>query len=172
MRVLTIGHGTRSINELVQCLLAAGAQTVVDVRRYPGSRRNPQFNQEALRTSLGQVEIDYRHALELGGRLRDEPGAERFDCIREPAFRSYLARIGTVGWQRALREELARPAPCFLCAETLWWRCHRRLIADLLAARGDDVLHLIRPGETRSHRFGDDVVARDGRLYVCRQLVA
>jgi uncharacterized protein (DUF488 family) len=172
VRVLTIGHGTRPIEELLDCLLAAGAETVVDVRRYPGSRRNPQFNQEALSESLREAGIDYRHAHELGGRLRDEPGAERFPCIREAAFRSYLARMGTPLWQRTLNEEIGRPAPCLLCAETLWWRCHRRLIGDLLAARGHSVLHLVRPGETRVHRHGAEAVAREGRLYVCGQLVA
>ncbi len=172
MRVFTIGHGTRPIAELVECLRAAGVETLVDVRRYPGSRRSPQFNRDALADALAARGIAYRHALELGGRLKGEPGAERFGCLSSPAFASYAARMGSDGWQRALAAELAQPSPCFLCAETLWWKCHRRLIADLLVARGHEVLHLLRPREIRAHRLGDEAEARDGRLYVCSQLVA
>jgi uncharacterized protein (DUF488 family) len=172
VRVLTIGHGTRSDAELVEMLVAAGAQTLVDVRRYPGSRRNPQFNQSALARTLAGAGIAYRHAVELGGRRSGEPGEERFGCIRTVAFRSYAARIGTQAWQHALADALAAPAPCFLCAETDWRRCHRRLIAELLTARGDDVIHLIRPHEYERHVPADFADARDGKLYLCGELVA
>jgi uncharacterized protein (DUF488 family) len=172
MRVLTIGHGTRPVEELVECLRGAGAQTLVDVRRFPSSRRNPQFNQEALARSLAGAGIAYCHAVELGGRLSGEPGAERFSCIGVPGFASYAARMGTSAWQAALEDALGRPAPCFLCAETLWWRCHRRLIADLLTARGYEVFHLLRPRETKRHRLLDEAETREGRLYLCGALVA
>jgi uncharacterized protein (DUF488 family) len=172
VRVSTVGHGRRPVEELIECLLAAGIETLVDVRRYPSSRRNPQFGQAALWASLENAGIDYQHAVQLGGRLHDEPGAERFQCIREPAFRSYAARMGTPIWQVSLAEELARPAPCFMCAETVWWRCHRRLIADLLVARGHEVVHLFRPGEARLHRLGEEAEARGGQLYLCGALVA
>ena len=167
MRVWTIGHGRRPIEELLACLHAAGVQTLVDVRRYPGSRRNPQFGRAALEASLTAAGIAYRHAVELGGRLSGEPGAERFPCLREPAFASYAARMATAGWQEALARALAEPAPCLMCAETPWWRCHRRLIADLLHARGHEVLHLMRPHEVRGHRLTEGAEARDGRLYLC-----
>jgi uncharacterized protein (DUF488 family) len=170
--VWTIGHGTRPIEELVHCLQAAGVATLVDVRRFPSSRRNPQFNQAAIAESLAAAGIAYRHAVELGGRRRGEPGEERFACIGTPALASYAARMGTSAWQETLAAELAQPAPCFMCAETLWWKCHRRLIADLLAARGREVFHLIRPGETRRHRLFDEAEALDGRLYLCGELVA
>ena len=80
--------------------------------------------------------------------------------------------MGTAAWQSALTAALAEAAPCFLCAETLWWRCHRRLIAELLAARGYTVVHLLRPGRREPHRTSDDAEARGGRLYLCGQLVA
>jgi uncharacterized protein (DUF488 family) len=153
-------------------LRRAGVRTLVDVRRYPGSRRNPQFNQAALWSSLEDAGIAYRHAVQLGGRLGDERGAERFPCIREASFRSYAARMGTAIWQRSLDEELVQPAPCFMCAETLPWKCHRRLIADLLTARGHEIVHLLRPHEARVHRLGEEAEAREGRLYVCGQPVA
>lgn len=172
MRVLTIGHGTRPADELVACLREAGVQTLVDVRRFPGSRRNPQFGQAALSETLGAAGIDYRHAVELGGRLSGEPGEERFGCIRVGAFRSYAARMGTAEWQDALATALAQPSPCLMCAETAWQRCHRRLISELLVARGHEVFHLIRPNERERHRLFDDAEIREGKLYLCGALVA
>jgi uncharacterized protein (DUF488 family) len=170
--VYTIGHGTRPAEELVRCLRDAGVATLVDVRRFPASRRKPQFNQASLAATLADAGIVYRHAVELGGRRHGEPGEERFPCIRVPAFRSYAARMATRTWQEALAQALDEPTPCFLCAETAWQRCHRRLIAELLAARGHRVIHLIRPHEREQHRPWDEAEVRDGRLYLCNQLVA
>jgi uncharacterized protein (DUF488 family) len=124
-----------------------------------------------LAVALGAGGIEYRHAEALGGRRTGEPGEERFGCIRTPAFRSYAARMGTPEWQDALAAALEEPAPCFLCAETVWWRCHRKLIAELLVARGHDVFHLL-PGGIERHRLSDDADVRDGRLYLCGELVA
>ena len=172
-RVFTIGHGTRPAEELLECLRDTGVRTLVDVRRFPASRRHPQFNGPALRETVEAVGVAYRHAVELGGRRSGEPGEERFACIQVAAFRSYAARMGTAPWQEALAAALAEAAPCFLCAETLWWRCHRRLIAELLHARGHDVLHLLRPGHTEPHRPWEPISeTRDGVLYLCGERVA
>jgi uncharacterized protein (DUF488 family) len=171
-QVFTMGHGTRPAGELVECLRAAGVRTLVDVRRFPGSRRNPQFGQAALAATLDEAGIAYRHAEELGGRRSGEPGEERFSCIRVGAFRSYAARMGTDAWQEALADELAQPVPCFMCAETLWTRCHRRLIAELLVARAHEVAHLISPTRREPHRLYDESEIREGRLYICGDLVA
>src|SRR5436305_14955058 len=105
VRVHTIGHGRRPAEELVEMLARAGVRTLIDVRRFPGSRRNPQFNGDALAAALAAAGIAYVHEEEPGGRLRDEPGEERFPCIRVDAFPSYAARLGPPGWQEAL----ARP---------------------------------------------------------------
>jgi uncharacterized protein (DUF488 family) len=172
VRVFTIGHGTRPADELVACLTEVGARTVVDVRRFPSSRRNPQFNRDALAATLADAGVGYVHAEELGGRRSGEPGEERFACIRGPAFRSYAARMGRPEWQEALAAALADPDPCFLCAETLWWRCHRRLIAELLAARGHEVVHLVRPGRREPHRPAEDAEHRGGKLFLCGYFVA
>jgi uncharacterized protein (DUF488 family) len=172
MPVFTIGHGTRPLEELLQCLREARVETLVDVRRFPSSRRNPQFSQAALAEALAGAGIAYRHEIELGGRRSGEPGEERFACIRTPAFRSYAARMGQPTWQQALADALAQPTPCFMCAETVWWRCHRSLIAELLAARGEDVVHLLRPGERRPHRPSDEAEVRDGKLFLCGEFVA
>jgi uncharacterized protein (DUF488 family) len=174
MNVYTAGHGTRTSEELIELLRRANVQTLVDVRRYPGSRRNPQFNKGTLAEELAAAGIQYHHAEALGGRLSGEPGEpgeERFGCIRTAAFRSYAARMWTPEWQEALAAALEGPAPCFMCAETIWWRCHRKLIAELLVARGHDVLHLL-PGRVERHLLSDDADVRDGRLYLCGQLVA
>jgi uncharacterized protein (DUF488 family) len=172
VRIFTIGHGTRPAAEFVETLARAGAETVVDVRRFPGSRRNPQFNQSALAETLDAAGIGYRHAVELGGRLSGEPGEERFGCVREAAFRSYAARMGTDEWQEALAGALVEPGPCFMCAERIWWRCHRRLVAELLTARGNEVLHLLGPHEIQPHRALEEAEARGGKLYLCGELVA
>ena len=155
----------------MKMLQRAGVETIVDVRRYPGSRRNPQFNKGALAESVAAAGMRYVHAEALGGRLSGEPGEERFACIRTAAFRSYAARMGTDAWQEALAAALEEPTPCFLCAETSWRRCHRQLIAHLLVARGHEVLHLLAD-ELERHRLPDDAEVRGGRLYLCGELVA
>jgi uncharacterized protein (DUF488 family) len=170
--IFTVGHGRRSGDELVAVLLEAGVATLVDVRRFPGSRRNPQFNQGTLAETLGVAGVNYVHAVDLGGLRSGEPGEERFTCIREPAFRAYAARMARPDWQQALAAALAEPAPALMCAETPWQRCHRRFIAELLTARGHQVVHLIRPGEREPHRLSEDAEIREGRLYLCGVEVA
>jgi uncharacterized protein (DUF488 family) len=173
VRVFTVGHGTRPIEELLEVLEEAGAQTLVDVRRFPSSRRHPQFNQPALAAAVEGAGIAYRHAAGLGGRRSGEPGEDRFSCIQVAAFRSYAARMATPEWQEALGAALALPEPCFMCAETLWWRCHRRLIAELLQARGHEVVHLLKPGHSEPHRPWEPISeTRDGVLHLCGERVA
>lgn len=155
----------------MELLRRAGVATLVDVRRFPGSRRNPQYNQGPLAETLASAGITYRHAEALGGRRSGEPGEERFGCIRTAAFRSYAARMSTPEWQRALDQALGSPSPCFMCAETDWRRCHRRLISDLLVARRHEVLHLLLAG-VDPHRLSDDADVRAGRLYLCGEPVA
>jgi uncharacterized protein (DUF488 family) len=171
MKVWTIGHGTRPAEELLEMLRIAGVRTLVDVRRVPRSRWNPQYNLRAIEETVTQVGLRYRHAEALGGLLSGEAGEERFACVQTPALRSYAARMGTPAWQSALAAALAEPAPCLMCAETAWQRCHRRLISELLVARGHEVLHL-HPDGVEPHRLSDDAEVRDGRLYLCGELVA
>jgi uncharacterized protein (DUF488 family) len=168
--ILTIGHGRREGAELVACLREAEVATLVDVRRYPGSRRNPQFNQTNLAATLAEAGIEYRHEVELGGHRSGEPGEERFACVG--SFAGYAARMGTREWQDALARLLDEDRPCIMCAETQWQRCHRRFISELLAARGHEVAHLLRPGEHEAHQPHPAAEARNGRLYLCGSLVA
>jgi uncharacterized protein (DUF488 family) len=125
-----------------------------------------------LRDALAEAGIGYRHAVELGGRRRGEPGEEAFGCLRVAAFRSYAARMRTDHWQAALAAELAQPALCFMCAETDWRRCHRRLIAELLTARGFGVSHLLGPGRREPHGLYDESEIRENRLFICGAPVA
>ncbi|HTK24642.1 MAG TPA: DUF488 domain-containing protein [Gaiella sp.] len=172
MRVSTIGHGTRTTDELLETLQEAGVETLVDVRRFPGSRRNPQFGQAALAVELERASIEYVHAPDLGGRRSGVPGEDRFGCLRVAAFRSYAAWMSSSEWQQAIDDALRRDNPCFMCAETLPWRCHRRLIADLLAARRVHVVHLLGPGSALEQRPFIEAEVRNGRLYLCGTLVA
>ena len=160
------------MDEFLQMLAAHAVEQLIDVRTTPKSRRNPQFGQAALAETLSGAGIVYRHEVELGGRRSGEPGEELFACIRTPAFRSYAARMSQPVWQEALRNALAQPTPCFMCAETVWWRCHRSLIAELLTARGHRVVHLLRPGARQPHRPSDDAEVRDGKLFLCGEFVA
>jgi uncharacterized protein (DUF488 family) len=168
--IFTIGHGRRPAAELVACLREAEVATLVDVRRYPVSRRNPQFDQATLAATLAESGIDYRHAVELGGRRSNEPGEDRFACLG--GFAGYAARMGTPEWQEALEGALDEASPCFMCAETSWLRCHRRFIAELLVARGQSVVHLLRPGEREQHRPHPAAEVLDGRLHLCGAPVA
>jgi len=136
LEVFTVGHGVRPTSELISALREAGRETLADVRRFPFSRRNPQFNQAPLRAAPEAEGITYRHAVELGGLRSDEPGEAEF-----------------------------------LCAETMWTRCHRRLISDLLVAKGHPVIHLLGPGRREPHRLYHGSEARGGYLYTCGQLV-
>ena len=159
MRAYTIGHGTRPVEELVTCLLGAGIETLVDVRRFPGSRRNPQFNQTALAETLDAAAQAAVEA--LGGDFGAVVTPESGDLTVAGSYEL-----------PALAGALAEPAPCFMCAETPWWRCHRRLIAELLTARGDEIVHLLRPGDSQAHRLYDESTGREGKLYLCGELVA
>src|SRR5262249_54766163 len=136
------------------------------------SRRTPQFNQGPLRGALDEAGIAYRHAVGLGGRRSGEPGEDDFSCIHTPAFRSYAARMRSDAWQAALAEALGQPTPCFMCAETAWQRCHRRFIAELLTARGEEVTHLLRPDRAEPHALYHGGAVRDGKLFLCGAFVA
>ena len=165
----TIGHGRRPVAELVACLEDARVETLVDVRRFPSSRRNPQFNQDALAATLASADIAYAHAAELGGLRTEEPGEQLFSCLGQ--FAGYAARMRAPAWRAALDEALVHPSPCFMCAETRWQRCHRRLIAEFLVGRGHEVVHLIRPGLEEGHNPHQTAEIRDGTLYLCGEPV-
>jgi uncharacterized protein (DUF488 family) len=125
-----------------------GIATLVDVRRFPGSRRHPQFSRDALAASLGAAGIGYVHAGDLGGRRDPAPDSINTGW-RLSAFRGYADYMETPQFHRAIRDSLLLPTPTvFMCAEALWWRCHRSLIADYLTAGGIEVRHIGDAGIT------------------------
>jgi uncharacterized protein (DUF488 family) len=148
MSVYTVGHSTHTIGEFVGLLEEAGIRLVVDVRSFPRSRTNPQFNIELLPGSLSEARIDYRHLPELGGR-RHRPGdapPSRNTFWRIQAFRNYADYAATAAFRSgfATLQGLAGMQTCaIMCSEALWWRCHRRIISDYLLTAGFDVVHIM-----------------------------
>jgi uncharacterized protein (DUF488 family) len=146
--VYTIGHSTRPIEELMQLLGEAGIELLVDVRAIPRSRTNPQFNRDVLPASLATGGIGYEHAVALGGRRHRarDAGPSPNTFWRNESFRNYADYAATEPFKAALGalEAQARQQRCaIMCSETLWWRCHRRIISDYLIADGFPVLHIM-----------------------------
>jgi uncharacterized protein (DUF488 family) len=150
--VYTIGHSTRTIEEFVAVLAGEKIARIVDVRAFPMSRRHPQFKRENLEASLAAVDVAYRHMPALGGRRSAAGGhRSRNGLWRVDAFRNYADYAETAEFARALDEleALAAERPtAFMCAEAVWWQCHRRLIADYMLARGWRVAHVMAQGKT------------------------
>lgn len=155
MTIWTIGHSTRSIEEFLATLRAHGIETVVDVRRFPGSRRLPQFGSAALESELADRDVDYRWIGELGGRRQPDPESPN-DAWRHSAFRAYADHMATEEFAAGLFElEMIASGSrsAIMCAEALWWRCHRRLIADALTSLGYEVRHIRDACEAEVHRL-------------------
>ncbi len=142
--IYTVGHSTRSQAELLDVMRPHEVAALADVRAFPGSRRNPQFNREALAQWLPEAGIDYFHMPALGGRRKPRDGSHNAGW-HEPAFRAYADHMATQEFAAGLTklEQLGRAhATAIMCSEAVWWRCHRRLVADALTARGWTVCHL------------------------------
>lgn len=154
MRLYTVGHGTTSQDELSALLQGAGITGVIDVRRHPGSRRHPHVNRGELQDWLPRVGIEYRWEERLGGR-RSGAADSPHTVWRNASFRAYADHTGSQAFRTALREVLdtAEERPTgVMCAESLWWRCHRRLIADAAALLHDaEVCHLMHDGRLQQH---------------------
>jgi len=163
--VFSIGHSTRAIEELIAVLADADITCLVDVRAIPRSRRHPHFNSDQLARSLSEAGIEYHHVPSLGGRRSARKGvASRNTLWRVAAFRNYADYAETPAFAEALAEleRLARERPtAYMCAEAVWWRCHRRLITDYLLARGWDVIHLLAPGQQESASLTPGAVVHD-----------
>ena len=153
-RLLTLGHGTASAEELVALLAGAGVERLVDVRTAPGSRRHPQFRRETMAGWLAEAGVAYRWEPELGGFRKPAPDSVNH-VLRHPAFRGYADYMRTPPFWTALDRLLAEAATAeaAMCSETLWWRCHRRLLSDAaVLVRGAEVLHLDHRGGQEPHR--------------------
>jgi uncharacterized protein (DUF488 family) len=155
LTVWTVGHSTRTSAECRELLRAYDIELVADVRRFPGSRRLPHFAGDALERDLVGDGILYRWFPELGGRRRPDPNSINTGW-RHPAFRAYADHMATEEFATGLNDLLAVAygmRTVIMCAELLWWRCHRRLIADALLALGIEVIHLRDEHVAESHRL-------------------
>lgn len=154
----TIGHSTREWDVFVGMLHEVDIQCLVDVRRFAGSRRNPQFAPSAMAPALAAAGIAYLPMPELGGRRVAQPDSPN-GAWRVAAFRGYADYMASADFVHA-RVQLMRDASnarcAVMCAEALWWQCHRRLIADDFAARGWQVTHLMAPGKQQAHPLNSD----------------
>jgi uncharacterized protein (DUF488 family) len=166
--LLTVGHGTASQEELAELLTDAGVDLVVDVRRFPGSRRHPHVGQDALATWLPAADIDYRWEPRLGGRRRLEGDGAEHGGLRNTSFRAYAQHTDEVGFTQAVDEllgEADHQAVAVMCSESLWWRCHRRLIADAVTLlHHRPVRHLLHDGRLTDHTPTDVVRVVDEQL--------
>jgi uncharacterized protein (DUF488 family) len=166
VEIWSVGHGARPIEDFIATLRGADIENLVDVRSQPGSRRHPQFGAQPLAAALSDVGITYAHLPELGGRR--EPRADSLHrALRVAAFRGYADHMSSEEFARGyqLLTSLARESrTAVMCAETLWWRCHRRLIADRLTVDGWTVTHLFAPGKSEPHVLWDAARTLDGHL--------
>src|SRR5690554_5334048 len=160
--IWTIGHSTRSIEEFIALLRHYRIEAVADVRRFPGSRRLPQFGQDALRASLRAAGIEYQLIAELGGRRR--PAADSVNTAwRNSSFRGYADHVASAEFATGLarlQQLSVKRRTSMMCAEILWWRCHRSLIADVLMVSGTRVMHIQDQQHIEEHPY-----TRPARLY-------
>ena len=167
MKIWTIGHSTRTIDEFISLLQANQIRLLVDVRSLPGSKRYPQFNKEALADSLGKTGIRYDHFPELGGRRKAKPESKN-TAWRNASFRGYADYMETEefrkGFERLLDLAGGAGSTAIMCAEAVWWRCHRSLISDYLKTRGIEVLHIMDAKKTEAHPHTSAARIVDGKL--------
>ena len=166
MEIWSIGHGARPLEEFIETLRAVDIEALADVRSQPGSRRHPQFGAKSLAAALGEIGIAYAHLPELGGR-REQRADSPHRALRVAAFRGYADHMSSEEFARGYERLTAlagESRTAFMCAETLWWRCHRRLIADRLTVDGWTVTHLFAPGKSERHTLWDAARILDGHL--------
>jgi uncharacterized protein (DUF488 family) len=166
-RIWTIGHSTREIDKFLSLLQENGIKAVADVRMFPGSKRYPQFGREALAKSLIERGIRYEHFPELGGRRKAKPDSKN-TAWRNESFRAYADYMETedfrngIGRLASLANEVGPTA--IMCAEAVWWRCHRALISDYLKARCVEVLHILDRNKVEPHPFTSAARIVNGEL--------
>lgn len=153
--IYTIGHSTHSIEEFVAMLQSFGIKTLVDIRSLPGSRKYPQFDKENLESVLPEYGINYIYEKDLGGRRKVHPDSKNTRW-KNLSFRAYADYMNTETFKEAIikLETIARQEPiAYMCAEAVWWRCHRSLVSDYLKARGWEVLHIMGIGKAQEHAY-------------------
>ncbi len=167
MRIWTIGHSTRAIDDFISLLKENEIKLLADVRTWPGSKRYPQFNKETLAESLNAHAILYEHFPELGGRRKPNPDS-RNTAWRNASFRGYADYMETEQFQKGIDRLLdvatETGATAIMCAEAVWWRCHRSLVADYLKARGNEVMHIFGANKVEPHPYTSAARTVNGKL--------
>jgi uncharacterized protein (DUF488 family) len=164
--IWTIGHSTRSLEEFTSLLAAHKITALVDVRSFPGSRRYPHFSKSALSLSLPAQGIVYSHNPELGGRRRPS-AASKNTAWKNASFRAYADHMESAEFNKGIEDLLQLASSnrvAIMCAEALWWRCHRSLIADFLKANGVEVIHIFDTNKTEEHPYTAAARIVDGQL--------
>lgn len=164
--VWTVGHSTRDWDDFLALLGGYGIEAVADVRRFPGSQRHPWFAGETMARTLPVAGFDYLWLPQLGGRRRALPGSPN-GAWRNAAFQGYADHLQSAEFAEGLTlllELAARRRTALMCAEAVWWRCHRRLIADVLTTRGIEVRHILDATHLQVHALTDTARLVDGRL--------
>ena len=169
MKVFTIGHSTRSLEELIGLLNEHRIAVLADIRSFPTSSRYPHFNQDVLSQRLPEAGIAYRWlGKELGGYRKQGAPNSPHTALRSPGFRNYADHMASEAFAAGvekLRELAAAKGVAVMCAERLWWRCHRAFLSDYLVACCDaEVIHLVEPGKTETHRLHRTTRVANGRL--------
>jgi uncharacterized protein (DUF488 family) len=163
----TIGHSTRSIEELIEVLHAHSIQTLVDIRAFPMSRRLPHFNREALGESLSKAGIQYVWMKALGGYRRKISDDSPNIALRNASFRNYADYMLTQEFEQAIAglvELAAQRRTAYMCAERVYFHCHRMLVSDWLVAHGHEVFHIDGTGPAKPHRLTAEARLIDGKL--------
>jgi uncharacterized protein (DUF488 family) len=164
--IWTVGHSTRELADFISLLAVNGIEAIADVRSYPGSRKYPQFNAEALGLELREAGIEYVPMKSLGGRRKTRPDSPN-TVWRNASFRGYADYMETPEFEEGIQDLLelaARKRTAIMCAEAVWWRCHRSMISDYLKAAGVTVEHIIGDGKNTIHPFTSAARIEDGRL--------
>jgi uncharacterized protein (DUF488 family) len=163
----TIGHSTRAIGEFISLLEKNEIKLLADVRAWPGSKRYPQFNKDALAESLNAHGIRYEHFPELGGKRKSKPDSHN-TAWRNASFRGYADYMETEQFQKGIERllDLAAKAgsTAIMCAEAVWWRCHRSLISDYLKARGIEMMHVLGANKIEAHPYTPAAQIVNGEL--------
>lgn len=164
--IWTIGHSNRSFDEFLALLRAYKITLLVDVRRYPGSRKFPHFNKDFLEEALPKNKIEYRHLEALGGRRKVVPDSKN-DAWRLDSFRGYADYMETDSFKTALKElkSFARETrTVYMCSEAVWWSCHRALISDILKVQGWEVYHILGLHSEVEHPYSSPAHIVNGQL--------
>lgn len=164
--IWTIGHSTHPLDEFILLLTSFQISLVADIRNYPGSKRFPHFNKEALQISLPQNNIQYIHLKQLGGRRSPVPGSVNTRW-RHTAFRGYADYMATADFKKAMIELeniASKENIAYMCSEAVWWSCHRSLVSDYLKIRGWKVMHIMSKTKAAEHPYTSAARIVNGKL--------